>query len=108
MKANAIQTAGCLLALALSSGAWAADKDTATASSASPAELKPMALVPEPQLANNCLLETGTHLTGDAARRRCLAEPGEVYTHADLESTGAATTAEALRQLDPRISINGR
>jgi hypothetical protein len=53
---------------------------------------------------------TDTHCVADTASRikrtadkPCGATPGTTYTQQDLETTGRLNTAEALKQLDPRI-----
>ncbi len=55
-----------------------------------------------------CLHETGSHLRstthakGDKATD-CATVVGHAYTREDIERTGATTTADALRHLDPSI-----
>lgn len=56
-----------------------------------------------------CLRQTGSHLRsvtpkahGDRAVE-CASEPGRVYTREDIDRTGAISTADALRRLDPSI-----
>lgn len=58
-----------------------------------------------------CLRDTGSHLSSHLyAKSRdarkyddCVNANGRVYTRADIERTGAFTTADALRRLDPSI-----
>ena len=55
-----------------------------------------------------CLRQTGSHLRAITKSRgehavSCASAPGRVYTREDLERTGASTTAEALRLVDPSI-----
>ncbi len=55
-----------------------------------------------------CLRETGSHLhaiTNEHSKRavECVGAPGRAYTREDIERTGATTTADALRRLDPSI-----
>ena len=50
-----------------------------------------------------CLAETGSRIRGSA--RRCDAHAGDAYDRADLDRTGAVTTAEALRRLNPSVTI---
>jgi len=57
-----------------------------------------------------CLRETGSHLRAirnDHSEHavECVAAPGHAYTREDIERTGAITTSEALRQLDPSVRI---
>jgi len=56
-----------------------------------------------------CLRETGSHLRsyrnkphGDRAVE-CANAPGRVYSREDIDKTGAITTKDALRRLDPSI-----
>ena len=56
-----------------------------------------------------CLRETGSHLSsyknkphGDRAVE-CATQPGRVYTREDLDRTGAISTKDALRRLDPSV-----
>ena len=56
-----------------------------------------------------CLRETGSHLRtirNDQHAVECVAAPGRAYTREDIERTGAFTTAEALRRLDPAIRVH--
>lgn len=55
-----------------------------------------------------CLRETGSHLRAiknvhNQRAVECANAPGRVYTREDIERTGATTTADALRRLDPSI-----
>jgi hypothetical protein len=55
-----------------------------------------------------CLRETGSHLHAIKTEHsehavQCANAPGHSYSREDLERTGALTTAEALRRLDPSI-----
>lgn len=55
-----------------------------------------------------CLRETGSHLhaiTTDHNQHavECAKSPGRAYSREDIERTGATTTADALRRLDPSI-----
>ena len=55
-----------------------------------------------------CLRETGSHLHAITTYHKqsaveCAKAPGRAYTREDIERTGAATTADALRRLDPSI-----
>ena len=55
-----------------------------------------------------CMRETGSHLraiTNEHNKRavECAKGPGRAYTREDIERTGATTTADALRRLDPSI-----
>jgi hypothetical protein len=50
----------------------------------------------------DCLQSTGTRIK--LGERECSAATGRSYSKDDLDRTGAATTAEALRRLDPSIT----
>ena len=58
-----------------------------------------------------CLRDTGTHISSHLYSKsrdgrkfdNCVNANGRVYTRADIERTGAFTTADALRRLDPSI-----
>ncbi len=56
-----------------------------------------------------CLRSTGTHVLSVTRKPNsdraveCAAAPGRVYTREDIQRSGAATTADALRTLDPSI-----
>jgi len=54
--------------------------------------------------------ETGSHLPQAAAKDRdpravdcAKSSPGRVYSREEIEQTGATTTGQALRRLDPSI-----
>lgn len=50
-----------------------------------------------------CLKSTGTRI--QLNEDQCAFVTGRSYSNEDIDSTGAFTTAEALRMLDPSISI---
>lgn len=56
-----------------------------------------------------CLRETGSHLRSITPRPHhdraveCANAPGRVYSREDIDRTGAISTADALRRLDPSI-----
>lgn len=50
----------------------------------------------------NCLQETGSRIS-TSADRPCISAPGQVVTRDQIERTGAATTAEALRKASPAV-----
>jgi hypothetical protein len=54
-----------------------------------------------PSNMNNCLA-TGTRIA--SKQRECSPAVGRSYSQEDLDRTGALTTAEALRRLDPAIT----
>lgn len=53
---------------------------------------------PQPQ----CVVDTSSRIKRPPDKP-CSATPGTTYTQQDIENTGRLNTAEALRQLDPRI-----
>ena len=57
-----------------------------------------------------CLRETGSHLLkirNDHGQQaiECANAPGHAYTREDIDRTGAFTTSEALRRLDPSVHV---
>lgn len=54
-----------------------------------------------PSTMNHCLA-TGSRIA--SGNGECSSVPGRSYSKADLDRTGALTTAEALRMLDPALS----
>jgi hypothetical protein len=50
-----------------------------------------------------CVADTGTRIP--VSPSDC-AGPGRVWTDQDVKSTGATDAAQALRQLDPTVTIN--
>ena len=55
-----------------------------------------------------CMHETGSHLRAitkshNESAVECASAPGRSYSREDIERTGAITTADALRRLDPSI-----
>lgn len=51
----------------------------------------------------NCLRSTGSRIPPKAGE--CLPVSGRAYSRDDIERTGARNTGDALRMLDPRITI---
>jgi hypothetical protein len=49
-----------------------------------------------------CLTETGSRIK--PAPGQCLNVPGRVYSHEELQSTGATNLDEALSHVDPSIT----
>jgi outer membrane cobalamin receptor len=66
--------------------------------------VKPKAAAPD-ALAQNpgCLTQTGSRITRSG--EKCTAN-GRSYSSDDIDRTGATTVAEALRTLDPSITIH--
>ena len=50
----------------------------------------------------HCVADTASRIKR-TADKPCGATPGTTYTQQELENTGRIDTAEALKQLDPRI-----
>jgi hypothetical protein len=72
----------------------------------------PNATNPDPSPGERyCLHDTGSHLTSHLYSKSqdgrkytdCVNSNGRVYTRQDIERTGAFTTADALKKLDPSI-----
>ena len=85
---------GACLALALA----------ACASSSATRGVKPLAFTPS--LAPvGCAPDSATRIP--LRPDECLGSTGHVYTHSDLERTGARTTSEALGLLDPSLIVHG-
>jgi hypothetical protein len=83
------------------------------------ADLRPLGAIAAGLLLVGCTAATVKPQPAAAARndRACVtgtrisssepcASPGRVYTDKDIQSTGATTTAEALRLLDPSITVS--
>ncbi|TJY62109.1 hypothetical protein E4T66_07710 [Sinimarinibacterium sp. CAU 1509] len=75
---------------------YAADVQSATAES----EQQESATAPAET--ENCLTQTGSHLQRDA-KHPCVNAPGQVITREQIDRSGAATTADALRKLSPAV-----
>jgi len=74
---------------------------TAVLSHADDAKTKPRA--PTPSVSQACVTPTGSRIP--VKRKEC-AQPGRSYGRDDISITGATTAAEALRLLDPSITIH--
>ena len=83
-----------------SSPGWAGDPDPGTPT-------QPVAAASVDNQSNEsdaeCVQQTGTHIT--ERHRHCSVSPGHVYVMGDIDSTGAASTADALRKLSPGITL---
>ena len=81
-----------------------ASEPAATAEPAEPANLAADETA-KPRPDNGCVRETGTRL-----KRRdgngCVGVPGQSYSRADIEATGAIDTADAVRKLSPYASVS--
>lgn len=58
-----------------------------------------------PLLDNGCVRETGTKLKR-RDRNGCTGSPGQSYSRADIDATGAIDTADAVRKLSPRATVS--
>jgi hypothetical protein len=57
------------------------------------------------KLDNGCVRETGTRLKR-RDQRGCTGSPGQSYSRADIDATGAVDTADAIRKLSPRATVS--
>lgn len=76
-----------------------AQRPASTAGTVEPATARPLVKPGD----YNCLRGTGSHIPAKAGG--CLPVNGRAYSREDIERTGARNTADALRMLDPRITI---
>lgn len=53
----------------------------------------------------NCLRSTGSLIPPKPGE--CLPVPGRSYSQEDIRRTGALTTGDALRRLDPSVTVRG-
>ena len=100
-----VMTAACSLALAASlslATAWA--NEPATQANAAPAHAAPAAQVNHAVKDPNCIKSTGSRIPPKLGQ--CVNAPGSVYTQKQLETTGKATVAGALRDLSPSLTIS--
>lgn len=54
-------------------------------------------------VAPQCAVETGSRIHRDSAH--CSSSPSRTYTKDDIDRTGSTDTADALRLLDPTITV---
>lgn len=54
---------------------------------------------------HNCLRSTGSLIP--PPKGGCLPVTGRSYSHEDIRRTGATTTGDALRLLDPSVQVRG-
>ena len=84
-------------------------QDPAPAQEAAPAVAAEEATVITPadtaKLDNGCVRETGTRLKR-RDQRGCTGSPGQSYSRADIDATGAVDTADAIRKLSPRATVS--
>jgi hypothetical protein len=52
-----------------------------------------------------CLRETGSHIVSKQ-RKSCVNASGRAYSREDIDRTGAVDLADALRRLDPSVTIS--
>ncbi len=53
----------------------------------------------------NCIRDTGSHIP--PRKGQCLPVAGRSYSQQDIQRTGAFDLGQALRMLDPSVTING-
>jgi hypothetical protein len=106
---TAMATAGSLAALSLT--AFAGQSQAASQSAATPvsqpaahAQTTPPRVVP-PLDSRQCIRDTGSHIP--PPKDQCLPVAGRSYSQQDIQRTGAVTTGQALRMLDPSITVHG-
>jgi len=74
------------------------------AACAATANVKPKATASDTAAQNPaCLTQTGSRITGDGAPCSSI---GRSYSSDDISRTGSTTTGEALRFLDPSITVH--
>jgi len=54
----------------------------------------------------NCLRETGSHIVNKGNKKTCINANGKSFSRADIERTGTTDLADALRRLDPAITVH--
>jgi hypothetical protein len=59
----------------------------------------------KPVVASHCIKETGSRIV-HKNKTACLNEAGRSYDQDDLRRTGATNVGDALRLLDPAISVH--
>jgi hypothetical protein len=72
---------------------------TAVLAHADDTKTKPSA----PSVSQACVMQTGSRIP--VKRKECV-HPGRSYSKDDISTTGADTAADALRLLDPSITIH--
>jgi hypothetical protein len=84
--------------------------DTATVVETDATAGKPENIVIRPDVAKTryvadtgCVRTSGSRVRRPVDENGCNGLPGSSYTRSQLDSTGAATTAEALKRLDSRL-----
>jgi hypothetical protein len=98
-----------IISIAISAFAACAAAQTPAPSAAEPAQSKPneaMHVVADNSkiVDRKCLRETGSHIVRKD-RRDCMNLNGNSYSREDIDHTGAVDVADALRLLDPSISV---
>ena len=99
------------LTLLLGLSAFAVQAQTAPAEEAAPVAVAEETTVitpadtAKPVRDNGCVRETGTKLKRRDANG-CVGVPGQSYSRADIDATGAIDTADAVRKLSPRANVS--
>ena len=95
-----------LALLTLSGSVVAGSSSSATSSGASPASAATTAEIAKHEDSaahRDCLRETGNRF--GSGQNHCISAAGESYSQADIDATGETNLGDALRKLDPSISI---
>jgi hypothetical protein len=87
---------GVLVATATFGCATAQKPDTADSRATSDKTVTAAALAEK-----HCVKDTGSYIK--RPEKDCLNQPGVSYSNQELQDTGRIETADALKQLDPRI-----
>lgn len=72
---------------------------------ANPANPKHVQRAVPPLDSRTCLRDTGSHIR--PAKGQCLPVHGNSYTQQDIRRTGAVDMGQALRMLDPSVTVHG-
>lgn len=97
------------LLLAACIGSAYAQSDTTNANVGAKAKAEAPMTAEQKSAEAFCLRQTGSHLRSITARPHneraveCANSPGRVYTREDIDRTGAFTTQDAIRRLDPSV-----
>lgn len=100
-----------VVSLVLSTFAFAANAQTQTQTNVSgqnaSAEVTVVTGDPAKTDDRHCLRETGSHISSrNKHKKACNNAIGRSYTREDLDRTGTTDLADALRRLDPAISVH--
>jgi len=98
-RTSALAMVLCALipASAIAAGAEESEAAEPSTQTAAPPATDPSTATPP-----DCLTQTGSHLKRDA-EHPCINAAGQVITRDQIDRSGAATTAEALKRLSPAV-----